>query len=106
MRALSSFLCLALLSGLGACCGDEPAEALPIPPDCAFRTGVEFGDDIAVWICADGERVVAHRHSSAFTGCRERQIERVPCGKLAPFEQGIDLCPEPSAADAGVDAEP
>jgi hypothetical protein len=71
---------------LQGCGGDDPQDALPLPPDQTCRLGVEVGDDVAVWDCVDNEHVVAYRGSTTLFGCSGTSMERVPCGQLTPFE--------------------
>jgi hypothetical protein len=85
-RPLPLLLAAPLLLVLQGCCGDDPRDALPLPPDQTCRLGVEVGDDVAVWDCVDNEHVVAYRGSTTLFGCSGTSMERVPCGQLTPFE--------------------
>ncbi|MCY1081545.1 hypothetical protein [Archangium lansingense] len=92
MKSLGARLLLLvpLSLALEGCCDHGPEEALSTPPDRECMTGVEVGDDIAIWDCVDQQHVVAFRRASALFGCSAVQVQRVPCGQLTPYEQALD----------------
>ena len=96
-------LLVPLSLALEGCCAHGPEEALSPPPDRECQTGVEVGQDIAIWDCVNQEHVVAFRNSSALFGCSAVQVQRVPCGQLTPFEQALD---EYDCKDAREPSEP
>lgn len=84
IRRLPVWIALALLS-----CGGNPwsvAGAPTVPPDAELRTGVEAGEDVYVWRCYRGERVVVRQYGTACTGTRAPVLDRGPCGAPLPVE--------------------
>jgi hypothetical protein len=105
---------LPLLATLAGCpCTDPCAgQDLPTPPDAACRFGVEAGDDVYLWECVDGSRVVIAYGGSAFAGCpNPPERHEAPCGELTGYEtanggeSGLDLasCDPPPAGWCGVE---
>jgi len=106
LPALRLLLGSALLFTLPACCcAGLPRGALSTPPDVECMTGLEAGEDIAIWNCVDGGHVVAWRTSSPL-GCSGVTVQQAACGELTPFEQNLsqserDQC-HLDAGDAGL----
>jgi hypothetical protein len=72
---------LAILLALS--CGGSPwsvSGAPKSPPDEQFRTGVEVGEDVYVWHCYEGKRVVVTQTSSACFGARSPELASGACG--------------------------
>src|SRR5258708_3661534 len=70
-------------------CGGNPwsvAGAPDVPPDGEFRTGVEAGEDVYVWQCYKGSRVVVRQFGSACFGTRSPELDKGPCGSPLPSE--------------------
>ena len=70
---------------IGACSTNpwEVAGAPAVPPDAEFRAG---RDDVYVWKCAVGERVVVRQTSSGCFGAHAPEIQRGPCGAPLAME--------------------
>jgi hypothetical protein len=85
-------LVFVLLVVLFACGGDPwgAKEAPNVPPDEQFRTGVEAGEDVYVWNCYQGSRIVVSQFGSACFGTRAPVLERGPCGARLPGEARFD----------------
>jgi hypothetical protein len=80
-------------------CGGRPwsvSGAPDVPPDMQFRTGVEAGEDIYVWNCFRGHRVVVRQFSSACFGSRAPVMERGACGARLASEAH-----DPDPSDGG-----
>ena len=82
-------LALVFLFVLVACGGAawDVANAPKTPPDEQFRTGVEAGEDVYLWHCYEGHRVMVSQFGSACFGSRKPVVERGPCGAPLPGEQ-------------------
>ena len=81
------FVVLALI----ACGGTLPwkAPGAPqAPPDEQFGTGVEAGENVYIWHCHNGSRIVLTQAGSCF-GTREPVIARGVCGAPLPDEQRL-----------------
>lgn len=70
-------------------CGGNPwsvAGAPDVPPDAEFRTGVEAGEDVFIWECYKGSRVVVRQFGSACFGTRAPVLDKGPCGAPLAIE--------------------
>ncbi len=84
--------CAAL--GASACCAD-PWSSFPEhrPPDQQYSVseGVQ-GDEIYVWECLNGQRVVVYR-SHAEWACGDPRRETAACGEKTPIEKKTEGAP-------------
>jgi hypothetical protein len=70
-------------------CGGNPwrvKDAPNVPPDEQFRTGTEAGEDVYVWQCYEGSRIVVSQWGSACYGSRAPIMEKGACGAPLPVE--------------------
>jgi hypothetical protein len=96
-------LVVALLAAFA--CGGSPwsVKGAPgVPPDEQFRTGVEAGEDVYIWHCYRGSRVVVHQFGSACFGTRAPQMDEGPCGAPLPVEANY----QPYERDGGAQSMP
>jgi hypothetical protein len=74
--------------GAMACSGSpwKVANAPTSPPDMQFQTGVEVGEEVYVWNCYQGSRVLVRQSSSACFGAGPTQLYKGACGAPLPEE--------------------
>jgi hypothetical protein len=81
---------LFVLFVLGAiACSGAPwkvANAPTSPPDEQFQTGVEVGEEVYVWHCYQGSRVLVRQSSSACFGAGPTELYKGACGTVLPEE--------------------
>lgn len=83
-RAAAIFASVAIA---GCCTMPWRAHRIAEPPDEACETGhAEAGDDVFVWYCLRGARVVVHQYRGTFA-CSAAVRETAPCGQLTPYER-------------------
>ncbi len=74
-------------------CGGAPWAAPGVPkrpPDEQFGTGAEAGEDVYIWNCHEGARVMVSQWGSACYGTRAPVVERGPCGTPLPGEKRFE----------------
>jgi hypothetical protein len=77
---------------LSGCCRDPwSAHPMPVPPDHACATGSgTHGDDVYVWDCYQGKRVVVSQYSAEMSCSAPRQ-DTAPCGAVTKLETDLGL---------------
>jgi hypothetical protein len=82
------FLCLVACVGLSGCCSNpwSVTGAPDVPPDIEYREpDGTHGNDVYVWKCLQGRRVVVSQYTAEMS-CREPRREEFACDALSPLE--------------------
>ena len=81
-----------LLVALPGCCRSPwAAYPMPVPPDHSCSTGGStHGDDVYVWDCYRGRRVVVSQYSSEMM-CSGAESDSAPCGQQTALERKLGL---------------
>ena len=94
---------------LSGCCRDPwSAYRMPVPPDHACTTGSStHGDDVYVWDCHEGRRVVVAQYSAEM-GCSPARQDTAPCGTVTRLETelGLSMASCTSGARSGREWKP
>jgi hypothetical protein len=84
---------LVIFALVNVACAGAPWAAPGVPsrpPDEQFGTGAEAGEDVYIWHCHEGERVMVSQWGSACYGTRAPVVERGACGKPLPGERRFE----------------
>ena len=77
-----------MMLALAGCLCRDPWNAYPesTPPDRSCTTGSgTHGDDVYIWECLRGTKVVVSQYSAEMT-CRSPVREELPCGQKSALE--------------------
>lgn len=84
---------VALLLGLAGGCCAAPWDVYPeatLPDRSCTTGGSVYGDDVYIWDCLNGSKVVVWQYSSEWV-CRAPEREVVACGSPATIEADPSL---------------